>query len=142
MCTLSIIIIDKDKPSDVKQTDDVFSDAHNHDWLSCTEGVGATGAVHINNKRRKSSMTNSKKLQISGNTVYLVDLLESQRLFKIHYWCHFNLATHHVRQKSIVILIHTDGGTQVILYGQTACFQGIIAIHVTACYHTTLTHEV
>ena len=61
VCTLSIIIIDKDKPSDVKQTDDVFCDAHNHDWLSCTEGVGATGAVHITNERRKLSVTNSKK---------------------------------------------------------------------------------
>ena len=35
-----------------------------------------------------------------------------------HYWHHFDLATQHVRQKSIkslAILIHTGGDTQVVL---------------------------
>ena len=55
-----------------EEVDNTLCDSDNHDWLNCTLGQAATGAVHITDKRRCLSVSNSKnRLKISGNILQM-----------------------------------------------------------------------
>ena len=45
--------------------DNILWYSDNHDWLNCTVGQVATSAVHVIDKRRNTSVANSKNK--SGN---------------------------------------------------------------------------
>ena len=48
-----------------EEVDNILCNSDNHDWLTCTVGQVATGAVHVIDKRRNISVSNSKTK--SGN---------------------------------------------------------------------------
>ena len=52
-----------------EETDSTLCDSNNQDWLGDLKSQGAIGAVHISNKRRSLSVSQSKiRLQIlTGN---------------------------------------------------------------------------
>lgn len=49
----------------VAEVDNILCNSDNHDWLTFTVGQVATGAVHVIDKRRNISVSNSKNK--SGN---------------------------------------------------------------------------
>ena len=51
-----------------EETDTTLCDSKNQDWLVDMESQGATSAIHVSNKRRTLSVSQSKSsLQITGN---------------------------------------------------------------------------